>query len=214
MCFFCSFLCFFLPSISSILLFFSNLLSVPCSAFPLYVYSLYFLISRIAFFSNLLSFLCSFPILSASPICSIAFQSVLFVLFFIFFEASMYYFFAISFALSSVFFILFLFGKDPMTLPVFFSLSSFPLFSFCSFLCYLFALVSIISLFLFSPLFISTSFLNILTLSFFIYFYFLFLFFLIINFEVLYFVCIDLQLLPTDYGYYLFYVYCFCCLRL
>ena len=43
-----------------ILLFFSTLLSVPCSVLSLSVYSLYLLIPLIAFFSNLL-FLFSFP---------------------------------------------------------------------------------------------------------------------------------------------------------
>ena len=54
---FCSFLCSFLLSILSILLFFSTLLSAPCSVFSLSIYSLYFLNSLIVFFSNLLSFI-------------------------------------------------------------------------------------------------------------------------------------------------------------
>ena len=54
---FCSFLCSFLLSILSILLFFSTLLSAPCSVFSLSIYSLYFLNPLIVFFSNLLSFI-------------------------------------------------------------------------------------------------------------------------------------------------------------
>ena len=112
----------------------------------------YFVISLTIFFSNLLSFLFLFPyysILSASPLRSITIQSLPFLLFFIVLEFSISYFFAISVVLASVFFII-LFSKDPIILPVFSSvfsssLFSFSFFCFCSFLCFLFALVSLLS---------------------------------------------------------------------
>ena len=59
-CSFCSFLCSFLLSILSILLF-STLLSIPCSVFSLCLFTLFSELC-IVFFSNLLSFLFSFPI--------------------------------------------------------------------------------------------------------------------------------------------------------
>ena len=49
-----------LLAILSILLFFSTLLSIPCFVYSFSVYSLYFLISLIVSFSNLLSLLFSF----------------------------------------------------------------------------------------------------------------------------------------------------------
>ena len=55
---FCVLLC--LLAILSILLFFSTLLSIPCFVYSFSVYSLYFLISLIVSFSNLLSLLFSF----------------------------------------------------------------------------------------------------------------------------------------------------------
>ena len=59
--FFCSFMCYFLLSIFSILYSFLLFFLFPVLFSPS-VYSLYFLISLIVFFSNLLSFLFSFPI--------------------------------------------------------------------------------------------------------------------------------------------------------
>ena len=154
-----------------------------------------------------------YSFLSASCWYSILIQSVHFLLFF----------FVIYFALALIFFILFLFDKDPMILSALstilsFSLLSFPLFSFYSFLCFLFALVSIISLFLFSSLcsFICYScayywfFILHSDPFLFIYFYFL-LFVVAVFFLVLYFACKPLLLLP---GITFYSVSCFCCLTL
>ena len=164
------------------------------------------------FFSSLFSY---YSILSVFSLCYITIQSVLFLL-----EPFIWYFFATSIALASVFFILLLFFKDLMTLPALYSyLSLFSLFLypfsalfmllFCSCFCsFLFALefsfsVLVYPLFYMLLLFLLLIFFYILTPSFFIYFYFYlflfsFLFSIFIIFLVLYFVCIALQFLPTD----------------
>ena len=140
-------MCSFLLSILPILLFFSSLLSTPCSVFsnleicsdlflrffPVFFSALYLahpsilfflllpvlsspsLFTHFIFWSPLMfsfqicypfSFLFSYySIHVVSPLCSIAIQSVLFLL-----VRSIRYFFAISFALASVFFILLHFG--------------------------------------------------------------------------------------------------------
>ena len=84
-CSFCSFLCPFLLSILSILLF-STLLSVLCSVFSLCLFTLFSDLPYCFLFKSvILSFLFSYhSVLSASPLCSIAIQSVLFLLVFIF----------------------------------------------------------------------------------------------------------------------------------
>ena len=141
----CSFL-FFPP----ICLFDSTLLSIPCSVFSLCLFTLFSdLPYGFLFKSVILSFV--FPyysVLSASPLCSVPIQSVLFLLVFILLDTSIQYFFAISFAPAPVFFIVLLFGKDLLhflfCVPFFLSLFSFPLFSFCSFYASFFAFVSII----------------------------------------------------------------------
>ena len=179
---FCSFLCSFLLSILSILLFFSTLLSAPCSVFSLSnVYLLYFLISLIVFFSKLLSFLffSLFLLLYSAcfSLCSITIQSGLFLL-----EPSIWYFVAISFAYASFFFLILLFGKDLITLPVLcsylslFSLSHYSLsVLFMSPFC--FCIYSLFSFICFSCSYCLFLF-YILIPSFFIYFYFYFLLFL------------------------------------
>ena len=153
-----------------------------------------------------------YSILSASPLRSITIHSVLFLL-----EPSVWYFFAISFAVTSVFFILFLFGKDLMTLPVLcfqsFCLFSFPLFFFCSFYasflllflffslcsCILFFFCSLLSSFLYATPVLTVDFFYILTHIFsIIYLFVFFIFIIFVIFLVLYFVCIALLLLPTD----------------
>ena len=88
-CSFCSFLCSFLLSILSILLF-STLLSIPCSVFSLCLFTLFSDLSYCFLFKSVvLSFLFSYySVLSASPLCSITIQSVLFLLVFIFLDPS------------------------------------------------------------------------------------------------------------------------------
>ena len=88
-CSFCSFLCSFLLSILSIL-FFSTLLSIHCfvfslSLFVLFSYLPYCFLFRSAIFSFPFSY---YSVLSASPLCSITIQSVLFLLVFIFLDPS------------------------------------------------------------------------------------------------------------------------------
>ena len=104
------------------------------------------------FFSFLFSY---YSVLSASPLFSITIQYVLFLL-----EPSIWYFFAISFALASDFFMLLLFGKDLMTLPVLCSylfLFSFPIYCL-SLSVFLFALLfTLFSLLLYSFLFLFSS---------------------------------------------------------
>ena len=79
--------CSFLLSIFSILLF-STLLSIPCSVFSLCLFTLFSdLPYGFLFKSVILSFLFSYySVLSASPLCSITIQSVLFLLVFIFLD--------------------------------------------------------------------------------------------------------------------------------
>ena len=88
-CSFCSFLCSFLLSILSILLF-STLLSIPCSVFSLCLFTLFSDLPYCFLFKSvILSFLFSYySVLSASPLCSITIQSVLFLLVFIFLDPS------------------------------------------------------------------------------------------------------------------------------
>ena len=88
-CSFCSFLCSFLLSILSILLF-STLLSIPCSLFSLCLFTLFSDLPYCFLFKSvILSFLFSYySVLSASPLCSITIQSVLFLLVFIFLDPS------------------------------------------------------------------------------------------------------------------------------
>ena len=83
----CSFL--FLLSIFFILLF-STLLSIPCSVFSLCLFSLFSdLPYGFLFKSVILSFLFSYySVLSASPLCSVPIQSVLFLLVFIVLDTS------------------------------------------------------------------------------------------------------------------------------
>ena len=83
-CPFCSFLCSFVLSFLSILLF-STLLSIPCSVFSLCLFTLFSDLPYCSFFQICYPFF-SLPItlLSASPLCSITIQSVLFLLVFIF----------------------------------------------------------------------------------------------------------------------------------
>ena len=83
----CSFL--FLLSIFFILLF-STLLSIPCSVFSLCLFSLFSdLPYGFLFKSVILSFLFSYySVLSASPLCSVPIQSVLFLLVFIILDTS------------------------------------------------------------------------------------------------------------------------------
>ena len=88
-CSFCSFLCSFLLSIFSILLF-STLLSILCSVVSLYLFAL---ISDLPYFflfkSVIPSFLFSYySVLSAPPLCYLTIQSVLFLLVFIFLDPS------------------------------------------------------------------------------------------------------------------------------
>ena len=91
MCSFCSFLCSFLLSLSlfSILLF-STLRSIPCSFFFLCLFTLFSDLPYYFLFKTfILSFLFSYySVLSASPLCSITIQSVLFLLVFIFLDPS------------------------------------------------------------------------------------------------------------------------------
>lgn len=137
---------------------------------------------------------------------------------------SILYVIPLCYHFSSSFFILLLFGKDPVTLPVlssllFSSIFPFPLFSFCYFYAY-FAPVSILSLFLLCPLHSSLCYsysyswfvvLRPDPTSFSIYlffFYFVFLFILLSILPVnLYYFC------PQNRGI-LFYSLCFCCLTL
>ena len=88
-CSFCSFLCSFLLSIFSILLF-STLVSIPCSVFSLYLFTLMSDLPYCFLFKSVIpSFL--FPyysVLSASPLSSITIQSVLFLLVVIFLDPS------------------------------------------------------------------------------------------------------------------------------
>ena len=88
-CSFCSFLCSFLLSILSILLF-STLLSIPCFVFSLCLFTVfsdlpYYFLFKFATISFLFSY---YSILSASPLCSITIQSVLLLLVFIFLDPS------------------------------------------------------------------------------------------------------------------------------
>ena len=89
-CSFCSFLYYFLLSILSILLFFSTLLSIPCSVFSLCLFTLFSDLPYCFLFKSvILSFLFSYySILSAFPLCSITIQSVLLILVFIFLDPS------------------------------------------------------------------------------------------------------------------------------
>ena len=88
-CSFCSFLCSFLLSIFSLLLF-STLVSIPCSVFSFCLFTLFSDHPYCFLFKSVIpSFL--FPyysVLSASPLCSITIQSVLFLLVFIFLDPS------------------------------------------------------------------------------------------------------------------------------
>ena len=86
-CPFCSFLCSFVLSFLSILLF-STLLSIPCSVFSLCLFTLFSDLPYCFLFKSvILSFLFSYySVLSASPLCSITIQSVLFLLVFIFLD--------------------------------------------------------------------------------------------------------------------------------
>ena len=88
-CSFCSFLCSFLLSIFSILLF-STLLSIPCSLFSLCLFTLFSDLPYCFLFKSvILSFLFSYySVLSASSLYSITIQSVLFLLVFIFLDPS------------------------------------------------------------------------------------------------------------------------------
>ena len=88
-CSFCSFLCSFLISIFSIL-FFSTLLSIPCSVFSLCLFTLFSDLPYCFLFKSvILSFLFSYySVLSASPLCSVPIQSVLFLLVFILLDTS------------------------------------------------------------------------------------------------------------------------------
>ena len=83
----CSFL--FFPPIFFILLF-STLLSIPCSVFSLCLFSLFSdLPYGFLFKSVILSFVFSYySVLSASPLCSVPIQSVLFLLVFILLDTS------------------------------------------------------------------------------------------------------------------------------
>ena len=84
-CSFSSFLCSFLLSVLSILLF-STLISIPCSVFSHCLLTLFSDLPYCFLFKSvILSFLFSYDsVLSASPLCSIYIQSVLFLLVFIF----------------------------------------------------------------------------------------------------------------------------------
>ena len=84
-CSFSSFLCSFLLSVLSILLF-STLISIPCSVFSHCLLTLFSDLPYCFLFKSvILSFLFSYySVLSASPLCSIYIQSVLFLLVFIF----------------------------------------------------------------------------------------------------------------------------------
>ena len=86
---FCSFLCSFLLPIFSIL-FFSSLLSIPCSVFSLCLFTLFCDFPYCFLFKYvMLSFLFSYyTILSASPLYSITIPSFLFLLVFIFIDPS------------------------------------------------------------------------------------------------------------------------------
>ena len=155
---FYSFLCSFLLSTLPIIPFFHTVLPVPCSIFPLCLFSL-FLDPPFCFIfkSAILSFLFFYYyILSAVPFSTINIQSLPFLLFFIILESSIYDL-AIFFALASVFFTLRLFGQDLMTLPIlcfFLSLFSLSLCSLSVILIFFFAAVFFFSFFaLFSPLF-------------------------------------------------------------
>ena len=81
---FCSFLCSILLAILYILLF-STLLFIPCSVFSLCLFTLFSDLPYCFLFKSvILSFLFSYySVLSASPLCSITIQSVLFLLVFI-----------------------------------------------------------------------------------------------------------------------------------
>ena len=83
-----SFLCSFLQSVLSILLFFSILLSIPCSVLSLCLFTLFSDLPYCFLFKSVIfSFIFSYySILPASPLCSIIIQSVLFLLFFIFLD--------------------------------------------------------------------------------------------------------------------------------
>lgn len=127
---FCPFQLFFLvPFLFSPSLFIHIFSGLPC-CFP--------------FKSAILCFLFSYhSLLSASPFCSISIQSILFLLFFIFWVLFLCFFFLLLLYLFSL--STFFFSKDPMILLfsfVFFSLFLFHLFSFCSFgfLCFLLTL--------------------------------------------------------------------------
>ena len=89
-CSFCSFLCSFLFSIFSILLF-STLLSIPCSVFSLCLFTLFSDLPYCFLFKSvILSFLFPFySVLPAYPLCSITIQFVLFLLIFIFLDPSL-----------------------------------------------------------------------------------------------------------------------------
>ena len=86
-CSFSSFLCSFLLSVLSILLF-STLISIPCSVFSHCLLTLFSDLPYCFLFKSvILSFLFSYySVLSASPLCSITIQSVLFLLVFIFLD--------------------------------------------------------------------------------------------------------------------------------
>ena len=210
MCSFCSFLCSFLLSLSlfSILLF-STLRSIPCSFFSLCLFTLFSdLPYHFLFKTFIISFLFSYySVLSASPLCSITIQSALFLLVFIFLDPSICYFFAISFALASVFFILLLFGKDlchfPFCVPFFLSLFSLSLYSLFVLFMFPFCFCSYSLTFsvLFSPLSYATPTLIIDLLILPVNFIYLFIYLFIITiiiFLVLYFICLVLLLLSTD----------------
>ena len=92
----------------------STLLSIPCSVFSLCLFTLFSDLSYCFLFKSVvLSFLFSYySVQSASPLCSIPIQSVLFlVLVFIFRSLHLIYTSLLSLLLF-VFFILLLFGKD------------------------------------------------------------------------------------------------------
>ena len=88
-CSFCSFPCSFLLSIFSLQLF-SNLVSIPCSVFSFCLFTLFSDYPYCFLFKSVIpSFLFSYySVLSASPLCSITIQSVLFLLVFIFLDPS------------------------------------------------------------------------------------------------------------------------------
>ena len=84
----CSFL--FFPPIYLFILLFSTLLSIPCSVFSLCLFTLFSdLPYGFLFKSVILSFIFSYySVLSASPLCSVPIQSVLFLLVFILLDTS------------------------------------------------------------------------------------------------------------------------------